>query len=154
MPFAGVRITGNRLEAYSTVLGLVMFGYGVKNDQVARSSALSAIGDQFFYVEAKAPGDAPASRDEFRLMVRSLLADRFKLTLHREMRETLVYALVLGKNGPKFKEAAADGDPTYHVHVNGRNYEITMPKATMAGFIEVLDGSGFVGRHLVEKTGL
>src|ERR1019366_2505236 len=39
-------------------------------------------------------------------MLQALLADRFKLTLHRETRDRTVYSLVIAKDGPKFKEAA------------------------------------------------
>jgi uncharacterized protein (TIGR03435 family) len=38
-------------------------------------------------------------------MMQSLLAERCKLAVHREMREKPVYALVVGKNGPKLQEA-------------------------------------------------
>jgi len=40
-----------------------------------------------------------------RLLVQSLLADRFKLKLHRETRMLPVYALVIAKNGPKLHDA-------------------------------------------------
>jgi uncharacterized protein (TIGR03435 family) len=36
-------------------------------------------------------------------MLQTLLADRFQLKLHHETRELPVYALVVGKNGPKLK---------------------------------------------------
>jgi uncharacterized protein (TIGR03435 family) len=36
-------------------------------------------------------------------MLQSLVADRFKLKLHREMKEVPVYALIVGKRGPKFE---------------------------------------------------
>ncbi len=39
---------------------------------------------------------------EYCLMVQSLLADRFKLKIHHETREHLIYALVVAKGGPKF----------------------------------------------------
>jgi uncharacterized protein (TIGR03435 family) len=41
-------------------------------------------------------------------MMQSLLAERFRLSIHRESRERSVYALVVGKGGLKIKEAAAD----------------------------------------------
>jgi uncharacterized protein (TIGR03435 family) len=40
-------------------------------------------------------------------MLQSLLAERCKLTVHREMREKPVYALVVGKNGPKLQKAGS-----------------------------------------------
>jgi uncharacterized protein (TIGR03435 family) len=44
-------------------------------------------------------------------MWQSLLADRFKLALHRDRKELPVYVLVVGKNGPKLKEADDNGAP-------------------------------------------
>jgi uncharacterized protein (TIGR03435 family) len=55
-----------------------------------------------YSIEARAAGDP--SKDQYRLMVRSLLADRFKLAAHFETREVEVSALTLvkaGKPGPK-----------------------------------------------------
>jgi len=41
-------------------------------------------------------------------MLQGLLADRFKLTMHRSSKETQVYALVIAKNGLKMKETPPD----------------------------------------------
>jgi uncharacterized protein (TIGR03435 family) len=57
---------------------------------------------EWFDVEARA-ADNP-TKDQFRLMVQSLLADRFKLTTHRETRQVPILAMVLsepGKTGPQ-----------------------------------------------------
>jgi uncharacterized protein (TIGR03435 family) len=54
-----------------------------------------------FDIQARAEGNP--SKDEMRLMMRSLLADRFRLAIHNETREVPVLALVLakpGKTGP------------------------------------------------------
>ena len=56
-----------------------------------------------FDVEARAPQPTP-TKDQMRLMMQSLLADRFKLTLHFDARQVSVFALVLakpGKTGPE-----------------------------------------------------
>jgi uncharacterized protein (TIGR03435 family) len=52
-----------------------------------------------------------------RLMMQNLLADRFKLRVHREMRELRSYALVTDKNGPKVRFV----DPTRPVGMNPFN---------------------------------
>ena len=38
-------------------------------------------------------------------MLQALLAERFKLVIHREMKEMPVYALVVAKGGPKLQKA-------------------------------------------------
>lgn len=57
-----------------------------------------------FVIEARAPGNP--TKDQMRLMLQSLLAERFKLAIHFEMRQIPVLALVLekpGKTGPKLR---------------------------------------------------
>ena len=57
-----------------------------------------------FDIEAEAEGNPAA--DQKRLMLQSLLADRFQMVLHHEMRQLPVYALVVakpGKTGPQLK---------------------------------------------------
>jgi bla regulator protein blaR1 len=57
-----------------------------------------------FTIEARA--DSSPSKDQMRLMMQSLLEDRFKLAVHVESRHLPVYALVLdkpGKLGPQLK---------------------------------------------------
>ena len=58
-----------------------------------------------FDLRAKMPEDT--TKEQLALMMQSLLADRFKLAVHRESREIQRYELTVAKNGPKFKEAAA-----------------------------------------------
>src|SRR6185369_14874213 len=57
-----------------------------------------------------------AKLDDMRLMLRGLLADRFKLKAHAERREVPIYSLVLargdGKLGPKMK-ASTDTCPYF-----------------------------------------
>lgn len=64
----------------------------------------------WFDVDAKTP--ASTTTDDLRLMVQSLLEDRFKLKLHRETREMDAYHLVIAKNGSKLRapdEKGVDG---------------------------------------------
>ena len=57
-----------------------------------------------FNIEAKAEGEA--TPDQLRLMLQSLLAERFKLRVHRETRTQTVYNLVIANGGPKFQEVS------------------------------------------------
>ena len=77
--------------------------FGLKAYQLAGPDSMER--DRFM-ISAKAGG--PASREKLMEMLQTLLVERFKLAFHRETRELPVYALVVGKNGPKLKEAADD----------------------------------------------
>jgi len=149
----GVSTTGQRLNGAQTVRGLIMWAYNLKNYQLSGPAQPSPVGDTFYDIVAKAEGDAAPTKAEFRQMLQLLLADRFKVKVHREQREMPVYALVLGKNGPKFKESAPDTEPTGNIHVNGRNYEVTLTKATMDLVVDAVANS-FPDRPVIDKTGL
>jgi uncharacterized protein (TIGR03435 family) len=149
----GVLTTGQRLNGAETVRGLIMYAYNMKNYQVSGPTPPSPVGDTFYDVVAKAEGDAAPTKEEFRQMLQSLLADRFKLKIHRENREMPVYALVLGKNGPKFKDS--DPDASFHgnLHVSGRNYEVTLTSASMDDVVRNVANS-FPDRPVIDRTGL
>jgi uncharacterized protein (TIGR03435 family) len=62
-------------------------------------------------IEARAP--QPATKDQLRLMMQSLLAERFKLQVHWETREAPVFALVLekpGRLGPQLEQHTENDD--------------------------------------------
>jgi bla regulator protein BlaR1 len=74
--------------------------YGVKPYQVTGPAWIAA---DRYTILAKSGGHA--KEEQLLLMLRTLLADRFKLVSHREMKDMPVYALVVAKNGPKLKES-------------------------------------------------
>jgi uncharacterized protein (TIGR03435 family) len=90
---------------------LITMAYGLQSGEGyhAMIGAPRWIDSARFDIEAKAHGNP--SIDEMRLMLRSLLADRFKLLTHYETRQLPVYALELskaGKTGPQLVPHAAD----------------------------------------------
>jgi uncharacterized protein (TIGR03435 family) len=75
-----------------------------------------------FYIEAKLPVDA--TKEQFREMLRNLLAERFGLKVRADEKQMSGYELVLAKSGPKFKEAVPPtpedpDDSTPHRHESG-----------------------------------
>lgn len=87
---------------------VIRAAYRVKDFQIDGPDWL---GGTRFDIVAKFPSGA--TRDQVPEMLQSLLADRFKLTLHRNTKEHGIYALLVGKNGPKLKPADVQkpGDP-------------------------------------------
>jgi uncharacterized protein (TIGR03435 family) len=61
-----------------------------------------------FDITAKAAGPVP--EDQLRLMLQSLLEERFKLEAHRQVKEISGYALVVGKNGTKLHPVEGGGE--------------------------------------------
>ena len=80
---------------------LLRTAYRVKPYQI---SGPDWIQSQRFDIVAKMPEGG--SKDKVPDMLQALLADRFKLTVHRDTKEHAVYALIVGKTGSKIKEAA------------------------------------------------
>ena len=73
-------------------------------------SARETIDAERYDIVAKATGPAPVN--QLRLMLQTLLAERFQLALHRESRELPVFALTVAKNGPRLRAPTADAAPT------------------------------------------
>ncbi len=146
--------SGSRLNAEAkTLAGLIAYAYDVRSYQVPYTPALEPFGDLFYDIAAKAAGDAPRSAAEFRQMTQSLLADRFKLQVHRDKREIPVYALVQSRKGARLRESASDVKAGSRFTASGRNYEVTMTRATMEDLVRVIENS-LVDRPVLDLTGL
>jgi len=89
-----------------TLKNVLTNAYGVKGFQISGPGWLDS---ERYDIVAKLPRGA--TKEQFMVMLQNLLAERFKLTLHREKRDLPMYALVVGKNGPKLKESVDDPPP-------------------------------------------
>ena len=91
-----VRVTGMSLKDY------IGMAYGVKPQQIEGPDWL---GQQRFDLAATIPAGGSAA--QLGDMLQALLADRFKMTMHREKKEFPVYALGVAKGGAKLQPSAA-----------------------------------------------
>ncbi len=132
-----------------------------------------------FVIEARAPGNP--TKDQMRLMVRSLIADRFKLVVHMESQDVPVFAMVLakpGQLGPKLLQhdkgppCDAPMQPTqggstamapnvfpagcelYAMMTRDHTILLGSRNTTMAQVGDALPGPGRLGRPVVDQTGL
>jgi uncharacterized protein (TIGR03435 family) len=107
--------------------------------------------------------DPMQSLPERQRMLQALLADRLKLTLHRETKELPVYALAIAENGPKIQEAkpgdaytngiqGPDGRPGGPGNIRMGRGMLTGQALSMADFVRAL--SEQLGRPVLDKTGL
>jgi uncharacterized protein (TIGR03435 family) len=88
-----------------TLKALVQNAYSVKDYQVTCPPWMD---EQRYNISAKLPDGA--NRDQAPEMLQNLLKERFKVTLHREKKDHPIYALVVGKGGPKLKAAEVTAD--------------------------------------------
>jgi uncharacterized protein (TIGR03435 family) len=103
--------------------------------------------DACFDIVAKASG--PADETQMRLMLQTLLSDRFGLRLHKEARVMPIYAITLAKGGPKFQESATEGS-----FILERNNPVIL-NAHHARMSDLAQGiSAEVKRPVVDDTGL
>lgn len=85
---------------------LLVNAYDVKGYQISGPAWLDS---ERFDVVAKVPQGA--TKEQVRIMMQNLLQERFKLVVHHETKEMPMYALVVGKGGPKMKVTPDDPPP-------------------------------------------
>ena len=90
-------LPGGRLLVNAPVRLMLMNAYSVEFSQLV--GAPDWLSSETWTIDARAPGNP--TRDELMLTLQSLLAERFHLKVHHSSREMSVYALTVGKNGPR-----------------------------------------------------
>jgi len=85
---------------------LITMAYNIRPYQL--SGGPNWLGSERFEVTAKIP--AGATKEQFRVMLQNLLAERFKLVVHQEKKDLPMFELVVGKGGPKMKESPDQAD--------------------------------------------
>lgn len=104
---------------------------------------------------------APATNEQMRPMLQTLLLERFKMKVHRETRQLPVYLLLPGKGPAKVKPVSADGAPELAGTPNGaffHNQPISRFTFMLTRRMErpVLDKTGLTGvyDYTIDLSGL
>jgi uncharacterized protein (TIGR03435 family) len=127
----------------------IRWAYHVTEYQVTGPAWLDS---ERFEIAGKAAG--PAADDQLRLMMQSLLQERFKLAFHRQTKEIAAYVLVVGKNGPKVQESKTEGESS--IDVNQRAMSVSVQRTPVSQMIDlmtnvlrapVIDNTGLKGRY-------
>lgn len=96
--------------------------------------------------------------DSFRMMVQSLLADRFKLAYHRDQKQMNVYALVVARSGPRLDKAAdTSGRPDCARMVGAQlRAEADCKNVSMADLAKAMQVFAplYADRTVLDQTGL
>jgi uncharacterized protein (TIGR03435 family) len=149
-------MAGGGLHAiHVTLREMILFAYDIRGHQLIGASGW--MDDERYDVLAKPaqndnPTGARRSHEEewrgIRLNLRTLLADRFQLAIHKETRELPIYALVAAKNGPRLEFSKSEW-----LTINNRNGQVICKKVTMKQFA-ANTLTWRTGRTVVDETGL
>lgn len=127
---SGLKTDPGRLVATNLSLSeLIQKAYGVSNLRIV------GVPTQLGRFDIEGKTTEPHTRAELLQMLQTLLADRFNLTLHHELKEMPVGALIVAKGGPKLQSAAKDSDPGI----------LLRPGRSGEKVASVLRGGAFVG---------
>jgi uncharacterized protein (TIGR03435 family) len=107
---AGIGFFPGRAAGTNVILSMaITAAYDISWKQLDGDSPIL---DEKFDIDARtAPNAIPDGTPikernrQLRLMLQTLLAERFKLAVHKETKDLPIYAIVVGKNGPRLKPA-------------------------------------------------
>ena len=170
----GELLPGGRWTIQGAPLAFILrVAFDLRADQL--SGGPPWIHTERFDINARAAGDRP--RQQMLLMVQSLLADRFKLKVHLELRALDVHAMVLAKEGqlgrglrPSQVDCESDRiespppppgqvqRPVCGVRVSGNNglgqYQLRAGGTTLSALITVTGVRSVLGSTVLDRTGL
>jgi uncharacterized protein (TIGR03435 family) len=131
---AGRRSIDSQQVRYAnfSLKGLVRDAYKVELYQIDAPQWLDS---QCYDVAAKLPDGA--SKEQIPAMLQALLAERFRMTAHQEIRRDRVYALVAARNGPHLKESKGQSDRPQSVELHADGH-MEFTSATLASFASAM----------------
>jgi uncharacterized protein (TIGR03435 family) len=145
-------LAGNRFRWPVVQLPLLVeYAYNVNPSTLLGWEKLQ---DLSYSIDATTPRIVTES--EVRLMLRSLLEERFALKAHVEKRTEAIYNLVIDKKGLKLKPTSAIANPGLAIVSRPRAFTLAAHgrNATMSEFAASLTRYGAVDRTVIDRTGL
>jgi uncharacterized protein (TIGR03435 family) len=143
-------MTPTSLTIRNASLGnLILWAYGYEHFRVVGPDWRERPTDVIYDISARTAGPVSASRMDG--MLPALLKERLALSFHYEQRELPVYALVVDRGGPKFKESTSTGEMSFK-SCEGyycRKFE----RISMQDFARRMD-QPITSLHVVDETGL
>jgi uncharacterized protein (TIGR03435 family) len=127
--------------------GAVRWAYGLQDPQVVGPEWMR---DAWFDIFAKSAGEVKVG--ELREMLLTLLAERFKLAVHRDSKEMTALVLSVAKNGHKLQTVDQEGSPSFQtgkLNLTGRGATIGQLCEFIARELHdpVIDQTGLTGRY-------
>jgi uncharacterized protein (TIGR03435 family) len=104
-------------------------------------------------IDAEPDGEGAPSSKQWKSMLQKLVAERFKLTFHRDKRELSVYVLSVAKGGPKLTKSEGDPNGLPGLFFRGKLGDLGVRNANMADFTGLMQ-SAVLDRPVIDQTEL
>jgi uncharacterized protein (TIGR03435 family) len=141
----GVNQDKGRLTMSNVSLSMVVLqAYKLKQQQLVAPDWMESAR---FDIVAKLPEGA--TPDQVPAMLQTMLADRFKIKIHKESKVLPIYAMVVAKGGPKLKPVDADGGLRMMMGPKGREMN---GKVTLGRLADALSDN--LDRQVIDMTEL
>ena len=145
-----IQIQNRRLLTWNkTVMNLITYAYSMNPSEVVNGPDWL---DTKYDIVGQPGGEGQPSQKQWQIMIQKLLAERFKLSFHREKKEASVYVLTVAKSGPKLLAPSTGdpkGSPNLAMPARGR---FRARNATMVDFAGELQAN--LDRTVVDQTGI
>jgi uncharacterized protein (TIGR03435 family) len=151
LPGKGFTIRGRHVMTINTNLSdLITFAYNLHPRQLIGAPAWY-VTDKFD-IDGVPDVEGQPNLKQMKLLIQSVLADRFHLTFHHDQKELSVYALTVGKGGPKLTETSNQpNDPANFVF--RKLGALLVTNSTMKDFCDGMQ-SAVMDKPVVDHTGL
>jgi uncharacterized protein (TIGR03435 family) len=131
---------------------LVTFAYSLQVKQIVNGPEW--MDSDRYDIEANPEQPGTPNTEQMRIMVRKLLADRFKLTFHHEKRDLAAYVLTVGKTGQKLTPTQSKGNlPGFFYTPGTGGLMIHLINGTMNDFTDFLQMI-VLDKPVVDQTGI
>jgi uncharacterized protein (TIGR03435 family) len=145
-------VRGRHVMTINTTLNdIITFAYGLHAKQIVGAPAWFATDK--FDIDGVPDVEGQPSSKQFKLLFQSVLTDRFKLTFHHDKKELSVYALTVGKSGPKMTETIHKPTEPVNFLFRGKAGALMVTNATMKDFCDGMQ-SAVMDKPVVDHTGL
>ena len=146
-------LNGRDFKTVNSSLGdLITFSFGVQVKQIVNGP--DWMDKNRYDIDAVPEQEGVPNPEQVRIMIRKLLAERFKLTFHHDKRELSAYLLTVSKNGSKLKPTERQGQlPGFGFGPGTGGLTLRAMNASIpdfTGFLQVL----VMDRPVVDQTGL
>jgi uncharacterized protein (TIGR03435 family) len=144
-------VRGRQVMTIDTNLNdLITFAYSLHPKQIVDAPAW--FGTDKFDVDGVPDVDGRPSPQQMKMLIQDVLAQRFGLTFHHDQRELSVYALTVGKDGPKMTVTVNQPSDPRNFLFRGLG-DLMVTNSTMKDFCEGMQDA-VMDKPVVDHTGL